>query len=283
MDHSEYIKAILRTVDVKLIKNNHFKILFDPANGSAVEVGKLLFSQLGELVMINDSLGQKPPRPSEPRRETLIQTAKQVVKHHCDLGIATDVDADRVLFIDETGGVLSEDLTAIILAVNKKTSVTPINSSGLFTSEAKKWGGRVIDCPVGPPEIIAAIKKKHAEFAYEESGKYFFPPEFLWADGLLAGTKMLEAMAVRNKSLSQIRQSYPEYFQVKLAVDCPWKNLPQKWIGQGEKRQFGDSFMFIRASGTEPLIRVFSDSPSRAKAQALAETGKKEVEQLCGA
>src|SRR3989338_3964326 len=165
MDHSEYIKAILETVDVELIKKNHFRILFDPANGSAVEVGKLLFSQLGELVMINDSLGQKPPRPSEPRRETLIQTAKQVVKHHCDLGIATDVDADRVLFIDETGVVLSEDLTAVILASGKTTLVTPVNSSGLFKSQAQKWGGKVIECPVGPPEIISAIKTHRADFA----------------------------------------------------------------------------------------------------------------------
>lgn len=283
MNHSDYIQAILATVDVALIRSKNFKILFDPANGSAVEVGKKLFGRLGDLVMINDQIGQEPPRPSEPRRETLTETAKQVVKHGCDLGIATDIDADRVLFIDETGVVLSEDLTAVILAQDKKILVTPINSSGLFIGEAKKWGGRVIDCPVGPPEIIAAIKKQRADFAYEESGKYFFPPEFLWADGLLAGVKMLAAMARAGKKLSQIRRQYPEYFQVKLAVKCLFTEMPEKFKHDGVKFVLGDSWLMIRASGTEPLIRIFTDSPNQKLAEELAEKGKKMVEKvLCG-
>lgn len=277
MNHSEYIQAILAAVDVALIRSKNFKILFDPANGSAVEVGKKLFGRLGDLIMINDRLGQKPPRPSEPRRETLAETAKQVVKHGCDLGIATDIDADRVLFIDEIGAVLSEDLTAVILAEGK-VAVTPVNSSGIFAAECAKKGIRVKECGVGPPEIIAAIKKHRADFAYEESGKYFFPPEFLWADGVLAGIKMLEAMASGGQKLSQMRLSYPEYFQVKLAADCPWEKMPKQWIGQGEKKRFGDSFMFIRASGTEPLIRIFADSPNQKLAEELAEKGKKIVE-----
>jgi len=282
MNHSDYIRVLLTTVDAAAIKRRHFKILFDPVNGSAIEAGRQLFSKLGRLVMINDCLGQRPARASEPRRETLIETAKQVVKNHCDLGMATDVDADRVLFIDETGVVLSEDLTAVILAHGKKTLVTPVNSSGIFTAEAKKWGGKVIECPVGPPEIIQAIKTHRADFAYEESGKYFFPPEFLWADGLLAGVKILEAMTARQQILSRIRKDYPEFFQVKLAVDCSWLKMPSKWVGFGEKRIFGDSFMFIRASGTEPLIRIFGDSPSKKQAQELAEAGKKEVKVECG-
>lgn len=272
-DHSEYISALL-TGPVK----RRFKILFDPVNGSAIEVGRQLFSQLGTVVMINDRLGQRPTRAPEPRAGSLKDTAKQVVKHGCDLGIATDVDADRVLFIDETGVVLSEDLTAVILATGKTTLVMPVNSSGLFKSEAKKWGAKIIDCPVGPPEIIAAIKKHHADFAYEESGKYFFADRFLWADGLLAGVKMLEAMANRSKPLSQIRQEYPVYHQVKLAVDCPWEKMPRKFVGGGVKLEFDDnSFLFIRASGTEPLIRVFSDSPSRSRAEKLVQAGKKMV------
>lgn len=266
----------METVDIETIKRRQFRILFDPVNGSAIEVGRQLFSSLGQLVMINDHSGQKPPRPSEPRAHTLTETAKKVVKNHCDLGIATDADADRVLFIDETGVVLSEDLSAVIL-VEGKTAVTPVNSSGLFKAECQKKKIRVIDCPVGPPEIINAIKTHRAGFAYEESGKYFFPPEFLWADGLLAGVKMLAAMAKTGQKLSQIRRQYPEYFQVKLAVECPWEKIPKKFIGGGVKQTFGDSFRFIRASGTEPLIRIFSDSPNQQQAIKLAKQGEKIV------
>jgi len=289
-NHSQYLEAILKTVDAAEVRRRRFKILFDPVNGSAIEVGKKLFSQLGKLVMINDRLGQRPTRASEPRAHTLKETAKKVVKNHCDLGIATDVDADRVLFIDETGVVLSEDLTAVILGTHTKPMrgrarvwyVTPVNSSGLFKREMRKIGVKVIESGVGPPEIISAIKKCHASFAYEESGKYFFADRFLWADGLLAGVEMLAALASRGKPLSQIRKEYPEYYQVKMAVDCPWEKMPRRWIGQGEKLIYDNSFMFIRASGTEPLIRIFSDSPNQSLAEKLAETGKKMVEaELC--
>lgn len=286
-DHSEYIKAVLKTVNVELIKAKKLRILFDPVNGCAVEVGRELFTRLGEVVMINDRLGQRPNRASEPRRESLTETAKQVVKNHCDLGIATDVDADRVLFIDETGEVLSEDLTAAIFGSYTKLIsgrervlyVTPVNSSGLFKNEMIKLGVKVIECRVGPPEIIAAIKKHQADFAYEESGKYFFTDFCLWADGLLAGAKMLEILAHKNLSLSQIGKQYPEYFQVKLAIECPWEKMPRRWIGEGEKQIYDNSFMFIRASGTEPLIRIFSDSPSLERAKELAEAGRKIVEE----
>ena len=279
MDHSEYIKALLITVDAGFIKKHNFRILFDPVNGCAVEVGKQLFSNLGEVVMINDRLGQRPARASEPRRETLAETAKQVVSNHCDLGIATDVDADRVVFIDEKGMVLSEDLTAVILAEGKKTLVTPVNSSGLFKNEAKKWGAKVIECRVGPPEIIAAIKKYHADFAYEESGKYFFADKFLWADGLMAGVQILQVMARKKLSLSEMRQQYPVYYQEKIAIKCGWDKMPKKYVGKGIKEIFRDGFRFIRASGTEPLIRVFSDSPSLEQAKELVEEGKKIVEE----
>lgn len=286
MNHSEYIDAILKTVDSKLIQQRALRILFDPANGSAIDVGKKLFSQLGTVVMINDQSGQKPLRAAEPRAETLKETAKQVVKNHCDLGIATDVDADRVLFIDETGVVLSEDLVGAILGVAEiKTKadilVTPLNSSDIFKAVIEKAGAKIAECRVGPPEIITMIKKTKAIFGYEESGKYFFPREFIWADGLLASLKMLQVMAKAKKSLSQIRQSYPVYFQVKLAFDCPWEKMPKRWVGKGEKLIIEDSWLFIRASGTEPLIRIFSDSPSQNRAEELAKKGKRMVEELC--
>lgn len=279
MNHSEYIQAILEAVDTAAIRRRRLKILFDPCNGSAVEVGAKLFSRLGELVMINGRPGQEPPRPSEPRVWTLKETAKQVVNHHCDIGMATDVDADRVVFIDELGTVLSEDLTAVVL-VEGKSAVTPINSSNLFKLVGRGRGIRVIDCPVGPPEIMAAVKKYRADFAYEESGKYFFCRHWPWADGLLAGAKMLAVMAADKRRLSQIRKDYPAYFQVKKAVACAGAAIPEKFAG-GVKFEFaGGSFLFIRASGTEPLIRIFSDSPSKRQAEKLAQQGEQLVREI---
>lgn len=282
-----YLKKLLSLVDVCLIRAGHYRVLADPGNGAASEVLPELLKQAGcQVIKYNCEMDKPPGREPEPRAKSLQATAKMVLKHHCDLGLGLDMDADRVLFIDETGAVLSEDLVGAILgkAEIKKPKdilVTPFNSSGIFKAVIEKAGGKVAECRVGPPEITAMIKKTKAVFGYEESGKYFFSREFIWADGLLASLKMLEVMAKIEKSLSEIRQSYPKYYQVKLAFDCPWEKMPRRWVGKGEKLIVEDSWLFIRASGTEPLIRIFSDSPSQKRAEELAQKGKKMVEELC--
>lgn len=275
-------------VDLGLIKSKHYRVLADPCNGAASEVLPELLKQAGCVVVkYNCEMDQLPKRAPEPRAESLQATAKMVVKHHCDLGLGLDMDADRVLFIDEAGMVLSEDLVGAILGEAEITKpndilVTPLNSSGIFKIVIEKAGGKVVECRVGPPEIAAMIKKTKAVFGYEESGKYFFSREFIWADGLLASLKILQVMAKTKKSLSQIRQYYPKYYQVKFRVECAWEKMPKKFIGRGVKRVFPDgSFIFIRASGTEPLIRIFSDSQDKKKAERLAEKGKKMLEKLC--
>jgi len=285
--HELYLKKLLGLVDLGLIKAKHYRVLADPCNGAASELIVELLKRAGCVVVKYNCEMDKPPgREPEPRAKSLQATAKMVVKHHCDLGLGLDMDADRVLFIDETGVVLSEDLVGAILGeaeIKTKADilVTPLNSSGIFKTVIEKAGAKVAECRVGPPEIAAKIKKTKAVFGYEESGKYFFSREFIWADGLLASLKMLQVMAKHKKSLSQIRQSYPKYYQVKLAFDCPFEKMPQRWVGKGEKLIMGDSWLFIRASGTEPLIRIFSDSPSQKRAEELAQKGKRMVEELC--
>lgn len=282
-----YINKLLSLVEVGLIKAKHYRVLVDPCNGAASKVLPELLKQAGcQVIKYNCEMDRLPQRAPEPRAKSLQTTAKMTVKHHCDLGLGLDMDADRVLFIDETGAVLSEDLAGAILGKAeikkpKEILVTPLNSSGIFKAVIEKAGGKVAECRVGPPEIITMIKKTKAVFGYEESGKYFFSREFIWADGLLASLKMLQVMARANLSLSQIRQSYPVYFQVKLAFDCPWEKMPRRWVGKGEKLIVEDSWLFIRASGTEPIIRVFSDSPSQKRAEELAQKGKRIVEELC--
>jgi len=282
-----YLKALLALVEVKSIRARKFRVLTDPVNGVVCELSVQMLEQLGcEVVKHNCEMDRLPQRAPEPRVKSLEETAKQVLKNQADLGLGFDMDADRVLFIDETGEVLSEDLVGVILGKNEikqkgDVLVTPYNSSGLFKRVIEGVGSRVVECRVGPPEIIKTIKKEKAVFGYEESGKYFFSRHFIWADGLLASIKMLDILAKTDLSLSQIRQQYPKYYQVKLGVKCAWEKMPKRWIGKGEKQVFGKSFLFIRASGTEPLIRIFSDSPSQKKAEELAIRGKEIVEQVC--
>lgn len=297
-----YQEFLLSLINQELVRSKHYKVLVDPCNGTAGLVLPPLLKTLGcELVLNNESLCPIPNRPTEPRATNLGPIASKIKEHYCHLGIATDMDADRVLFIDETGRVLSEDLIGALFArsifeadASKKICVTPINSSGLIEKVCRELGRELISCPIGAPQTLQVIKECQASFAYEESGKYYFADEVLWADGILAVLKLLQIMAQKGKSLTELAAEFPAFYQVKHSLPCP-EHLKDKimervrsiWEKEalndrlkditfdGLKRSYEDgAWLLIRRSGTEPLIRVYADAPSAGRAEELVLLGK---------
>jgi phosphomannomutase / phosphoglucomutase len=297
-----YQSFLLGLVNQDIIKAQHYRVLIDPCNGTAGLVLPSLLKSLGcEVVLNNETMCPVPNRPAEPRAVNLGPTALKVKDNKCHLGIATDIDADRVLLIDETGKVLSEDLTGAIFArwvfeshPDKKVCVTPLNSSGLIEKVCKDAGREWVACGIGAPETLRVIKELKASFAYEESGKYYFSDEIMWPDGILAAIKMLQIMAEKKQSLSELASQFPMYYQIKHTVLCPeaqkdkvmqrvrgiWEKealagRSKDMTIDGLKRSYDDgSWLLIRKSGTEPLIRVFADSPSAARADELVRLGE---------
>jgi phosphomannomutase/phosphoglucomutase len=296
-----YRKSLLSAVEVKLIARQRPRVLVDPCNGAACGVLTDVLRRAGCIVLeVNGTPSPVPGRAPEPRAHSLIVTAHEVVKKGCDLGVATDIDADRVLFIDSRGQVLSEDLVGAIFAESELTPlrqrrcVTPINSSGLIDHVCAELNATLEYCPPGQPATVEVIKKTGAHYSYEESGKYYFCREVLWCDGLLASLKMLEIMAHRKKPLHEVGAHLPRFYQVKRFVRCPedrkeatmlhvaeiWRKEATEGRARdvtvdGLKRIYRDSsWLLIRKSGTEPLIRVFSDSISFDRSEALVEIGE---------
>ncbi len=270
-----------------------YRILLDPANGSGAGVINRVLEEIGfEVECINCQRKPVPDRPSEPRRENLGTLAN--LSKNFDLGMGTDVDADRVLFASE-GVVHSEDSIGALLAseIVKERMVTPINSSSLIEHVAREKGFEVIYCPVGPPEIAEHIIRYDAEFGYEETGKYMFPPDTLWGDPVLSAINLLRIIQSRGEGLSSILSEFPRYHQVKdkIHVDRRVKRGVVERIGDyleknppegsrivrvdGVKIVYEDSWLLIRASGTEDVIRIFSDAPSEERARKLVEFGKR--------
>lgn len=292
-----YAEIIKESVDFAKIKKRKFRILVDTANGCAYQIlPKLLIGADCEVLSINAIPSPMPARMPEPRRHTLQKTAQQVKEEGCDIGIATDTDADRVLFITDKGEVVSEDVIAAIFAtelLNQKRGkiVTPINSSGLIYWVAQQFGVDVVATRVGPPEISIGIRANpDTVFAYEETGKYFFPPR-MFADGLLSTFKLLEILIGKGKTLKELAEEFPKFYQRKESMHCD-EALKEKVMQQvlaalksefpgekiididGYKVCFGDnSWLLVRKSGTEPLVRVFSDAPSDARAKTLVQKG----------
>jgi phosphomannomutase len=217
-----------------------------------------------------------------------------------DIGIGTDVDADRVLFASN-GKIYSEDVIGAIFAreYTKDKMVTPINSSSLIEKVARDHGFQIIYCPVGPPEIAEYILKYDATFGYEETGKYIFPPDTLWGDSILSTVNLLKIMNSKGVSLDELASEFPEYHQIKekIIVKRNVKKLIVEKIADylelhkppearniikidGVKIIYDNSWLLIRASGTEDVIRIFSDAPSERRAIELVEYGKKLVKKF---
>ncbi len=287
------IEHYVKFLDVRVKNVDGFSIVLDLANGSACGIWESILEKFGVKVhCINCERKHIPTRPSEPRRTTVGEMIK--LSNNYDLGAGVDVDADRVVFAK--GEFISEDVTGAIFAKRfAKRMVTPINSSSLVNYISKEYGIEVFHCPIGPPEIAEAILRHHADFGYEETGKYVFPPN-LWGDSLLSILTMLGIMDREGKSILELASEFPRFYQVKEKVEVPREKKRKivELIGDyfekhmpegveeivridGIKLIYEDSWLLIRASGTEDVIRVFSDSRSEEKARELVNYGKKMV------
>jgi phosphomannomutase/phosphoglucomutase len=287
----EYLEFIKQVCGSQL-PGKGITLALDTAGATGAGLIPRLMNDLGcEVKPMHDSRLDFAPRKMEPRADCVSELSDLVRDTGANFGAAYDSDCDRVLFVDEAGKPISEDLAAAIFARyiysgGPGTVVTPVNSSGMMK---KVWKGTVVECIIGPPEISLAAKQNNAVFAYEESGKYFFPPEVMWADGIIATAMMARVISASRKKLSDIVREFPVHVQIKRNVKGAAGNMqdvlarvkgnfnPQGAILNdidGLKYQFGDgSWLLIRASGTEPLVRVYVDSPSPSRARELSEMG----------
>ncbi len=297
-----YRDFLIQKTDLDLIHSSNFRILVDSGNGTACHFATEVFSKLGcEVIPINDSPSGSPNRSPEPRADTLAETLIEVKKNNCHLGIAFDLDADRVLFLTQKQ-TISENLIGTILVdkILKETNsdssvVLPINTSGLATQVIQRYSRATIHyCQVGQPATIFVAKQhENCVFAFEESGKYYFINEgILWTDGGLTVIRILEHLAERKISLDQLIEEYPKFssksrsfvisettktdlFQKieKLFCEC-FEDQSTILQIDGLRANFQDgSWLLIRLSGTEPLIRVFADAPSESQSQKLLNQG----------
>jgi len=298
--YETYVSEVVRLVDTRAIRERKYKIVVDPANGPASYVAKELYQWFGcEVEMLNYDPSPIPGRPSEPRAHTVVEAAGLVSKFGCDLGICLDVDADRVLFIGPDGRAVSEDTIGAIFARSElgrgDVCVTPVTSSGLIEVVCRERGATLEYCGVGQPQTAQAIRDLNAAYAYEESGKYYFPRDRVWSDGLYTGAKLLELMTETGLPLPGLVARAPAFHQAKrnLRVEDPLKasalaevaRLLERELTDGRvrdlrldgfKRVYADgAWLLIRASATEPVIRILADAPVADRADGLVREGER--------
>ncbi len=288
----DYIKAIIERVNASAIRESRFRVLIDCANGAPSLITPYLLSELGcRVVSLNAHPdGNFPGRNPEPTPENLRDLTALMKNSKFDVGFAQDGDGDRLIVIRENGefipGDLSVSLAARELAKSKKKGpiVTTVATTHLLQEIAKENNRECIITAVGDLVVAKVLQEKDGIFGCEENGGMIFP-DFVWGrDGAMACAWILHIMATKQKTISELLKELPLYYQVKtkIKVDPEKKEKILNKIDEITSREknritidgfkviFDDgSWVLIRPSGTEPLIRVFAESRDKEKAENL--------------
>ncbi len=288
-----YMEMAIKAVSL----SKHWHVVVDPGCGATHNVAPAMLKTMGcKVTALNAQPdGHFPARKSEPTGESLKDLAKVVKILGADAGIAFDGDGDRVAFVDEKGYFVDFDrsLAAYSELELKRsgggTIVTNVEASMCVETMANKQGGKVIRTRVGDIYVSEAIKQTGAVFGGEPCGAWVHPKHHYCPDGPLSAALMLKALEEENKSLSQFISAVPEYITRRQNISCKneRKYLAVTKIGVSLKTAFPDytdfstvdgirlalknGWLLVRASGTEPLIRLTVEGESSVVANNITE------------
>jgi phosphoglucosamine mutase len=282
--------------------NHHLKVVVDPGNGAASNFASDIFVQMGlDVIPVNDEPnGLFPGRSPEPKEDTLQGTINFLRQHNADLAICFDGDADRVVFCDKEGFLGFNEPIAFIsrLAVKrtgKKKIATTVETGTLLDLAVKDLGVEVFRGRVGDVAVAHLAQKLDAALGVEQVGVYIIPEAGYYPDSIFASLFLLSQLSDAGE-IRQFFQRMPRLFFEKAKVFCP-DELKESVMAQvkekthlfvpdeintldGLRLDFLDSWVLIRASGTEPVIRVISESMSQTQTDELISKGKKLVQSL---
>jgi len=287
------------TVNKVKLGNRKLKIAVDCGSGSGSLYAKECYTRMGaEVLMVADTPDGNFPihHPDPTQEENMLEFEKFVVENHCDMGIAFDGDADRVIIFDETGDLYFGDEYMIIAwrDLMKKypgsIGILDVKCTQALYDEIKKLGGKPEFCKVGSSLIKAELRKRNLVFAGEYAGHIYFNDEhYGYDDALYAGARMMQILSNTDKKLSELLDGVTKYagspeVLVKVTDDTKLRiveDVKNKFVEEGyqvididgARILFEDGWGLIRASNTGPNLTI--------KSEATTEEGwKKILEQI---
>ncbi|MEM6515051.1 MAG: phosphoglucosamine mutase [Bacteroidota bacterium] len=285
----------LELVNKKAIEQANFKVVVDGVNSTGGIAIPLLLERLGveAVKLFCEPNGHFPHNP-EPLKEHLTDLSKGVVKHHADFGIVVDPDVDRLAFMDEKGEMFGEEYTLVacadyVLSKTKGNTVSNMSSTRALRDVTEKHGGSYEASAVGEVNVVNMMKKNRAVIGGEGNGGIIYPELHYGRDALVGVALFLSLLAEKKISVSALRASYPNYFMSKkkiqltpdLDVDALLKTMESKYSNDnavekittidGVKIDFSNTWVHLRKSNTEPIIRIYTEAPSQEEADNLAD------------
>ena len=277
----------LSVIEVDRIRDRGLTVALDCAHGVGGTIMPGLLERLGcQVVGMELEPSGLFTRPPEPVPQNLIGLSDLVRESGADLGMAIDPDSDRLALVDETGRPIGEDYT-LAFGVRTVLSQTPgpvvvnLSTSLIVEDAARKFGTDVVRAPVGEANVARAMLARGAVVGGEGNGGVMLPELHLGRDAPVAAALALHLLAVTGRTVSEVVNGAPCYTIVKAKAPrggdllATYAALESRFEDATADRQDGlrltwsDSWLHVRPSGTEPIVRLIAEAPSAAQAEAL--------------
>ena len=286
--HIESVLA-LKLVDREAIKKSHFKVAVDGINSVGGIILPKLLNKLGvEYTLLNgEPTGDFAHNP-EPLEKNLGGIMQEMSKGGYDLGIVVDPDVDRLAFICEDGTMFGEEYTLVsvadyVLSHTPGNTVSNLSSTRALRDVTEKHGGRYMASAVGEVNVTTKMKEVNAVIGGEGNGGVIYPESHYGRDALVGIALFLSSLAHKGCKVSELRKTYPNYCMAKNRIDLTPETdisaildrIKEMYADEkvtdidGVKIDFADKWVHLRASNTEPIIRVYSEAATMEEAESL--------------
>ena len=287
-----HLEKVLNFVDVEKIKAKTFKVVIDTVNGAGGPIGAKLLRTLGcEVIEINTETTGYFAHPPEPTPVNLTQLSEKMKECGADVGFALDPDADRLVLAGSDGEILSEEYTLALcadhyLSSKEKTDlVINLSSSRLCDDVAAKHGVKVLRVPTGEIHVTESLEQTGAKLGGEGNGGVILPQINKCRDTLVGMALILEYLANNGKKIEDCAKEIGNYSFIKTKFQVTDIDLTKTEAllkekfpdgklnnSDGLRLDFDDSWVLIRKSNTEPIVRVFAEAKSEQRALELIES-----------
>ena len=288
--HIDAVLSLLPLATLEAIRKRKFKVAVDAVNSTGGIAIPLLLERLGAEVvpLYCEPNGQFPHNP-EPLKEHLSDICAKVVEVKADLGVVVDPDVDRLALITEEGEMFGEEYTLVAcadyyLSKKKGNVVSNLSSSRALRDIAEKHGVEYAAAAVGEVNVVTKMKEVNAVIGGEGNGGVIFTELHYGRDALVGVVLFLSLLVEKDTTVSALRRSYPAYFMSKNKIQLTSGLNPDKVLHamqekyaheqittiDGLKIDFPFSWIHLRKSNTEPIIRIYTEAKSQAEADALA-------------
>ena len=298
-----HIDLILKldSVYVDLIKSSKFKVVVDGINSvGGIAIPKLLKILGVEVIELFCDPNGEFKRNPEPLENNLNELSDLVIKNDADFGIAVDPDVDRLAFVDEKGIPFGEEYTLVacayhLLSIKVGNSVSNLSSTHALKEVTENFGGNYYSSPVGEANVVKLMKEKNAIIGGEGNGGIILPEIHYGRDALVGTALFLSLLSSINKSTSQLKKEVlPKYhickgkisFNNTKTIKIIFDKIKSQYIKSnlnledGVKIIFNDSWVHIRSSNTEPIIRIYSEAKTKDEAEKLNKKFKEKISEL---